>query len=118
MWVNGFTFFICAWALSFLPKIEDKLHEEHLHITLKIIRQDFIKVWAFIKKKPNLLLFFIIYTLSLMIAFSLQLSALILIATLLILLPQHRQHSPNHRQQFFPEAESLNGRQIVLHLPG
>ena len=72
MWVNGFTFFICAWALSFLPKIEDKLHEEHLHITLKVIQQDFRQVWAFIKKKPNLLLFFIIYTLSLMIAFSLD----------------------------------------------
>ena len=41
-------------------------------ITLSMIRSDFQYVWQFIKNKTVLLTFFIVYTVALMIAYSLD----------------------------------------------
>ncbi len=72
MWINGFTFFVCAWAISSLPTIATEEVEGRGRLTLKIIRRDFRQVWTFIRKHPRLLMFFLLYTVALMIAFALD----------------------------------------------
>ncbi|MGM9951003.1 MAG: MFS transporter, partial [Lysinibacillus sp.] len=72
MWINGLTFFVCAWAIASLPTIATEEVEGRVRLTWKIIRQDFIQVWYFIRKQPQLLMFFSLYTVALMIAFALD----------------------------------------------
>ena len=72
IWFNGLTFFLCAWLMWLLPNIEEKNESTNSIITLSIIRSDFQYVWQFIKSKTVLLTFFIVYTVALMIAYSLD----------------------------------------------
>ncbi|MEK4425287.1 MFS transporter [Solibacillus sp. FSL K6-1523] len=72
MWVNGFTFFACAWAISFLPTIAEDDAMMRQMITLQMIRADFQQVWVFIQKRPALFKFIAVYTIALMIAFALD----------------------------------------------
>ena len=72
MWINGLTFFVCAWAIATLPAIATGEMEERGRLTLKVIRRDFMQVWTFIRKQPQLLMFFSLYTIALMIAFALD----------------------------------------------
>lgn len=72
MWMNGFTFFVCACAIALLPRIENEVNEERGPLTFSMIHHDFIQVWAYSRKHLNLLAFLAIYTIALMIAFSLD----------------------------------------------
>ena len=72
IWFNGLTFFLCAWLMWLLPNIEEKSASTKSMITLSMIRSDFQYVWQFIKNKTVLLTFFIVYTVALMIAYSLD----------------------------------------------
>lgn len=72
MWVNALTFFVCAFAIASLPKIENEAMEKRSRLTFSVIRYDFTQVWAFIRKQPKLLTFFAIYTTGLMVAFALD----------------------------------------------
>ncbi|MEG0473821.1 MAG: MFS transporter [Solibacillus sp.] len=72
MWVNGFTFFACAWAISLLPTIAEDEAMKRQIITWQMIRSDFQQVWAFIHTRPELFKFLTVYTTALMIAFALD----------------------------------------------
>ncbi|MCG7345485.1 MFS transporter [Sporosarcina sp. ACRSL] len=72
MWVNGLTFFVCAWAIASLPKIENEVTEKSSRLTFRVIRDDFSQVWSYIRKKPKLLTFFVVYMIALMVAFALD----------------------------------------------
>lgn len=72
MWINGLTFFVCAWAIASLPHVENEGVKGSKRVTLKVIRSDFGQVWAFIREQPKLLNFFAVYTTALMIAFALD----------------------------------------------
>ncbi|KGR79436.1 MFS transporter [Ureibacillus manganicus] len=72
MWINGFSFFICALALSFLPNIETNQSKARQVITLGILRTDFLYVLRFILENRLLQTFFIVYSLALMIAHALD----------------------------------------------
>ncbi|WP_332645285.1 MFS transporter [Lysinibacillus sp. 54212] len=72
MWINGLTFFVCAWAIASLPYVEDEGVKRRERVTFKVIRSDFGHVWAFIREQPKLLTFFAVYTTALMIAFALD----------------------------------------------
>ncbi|MEK4628426.1 MAG: MFS transporter [Solibacillus sp.] len=72
MWINGVTFFLCAWLLSLLPNIETTYNKTRSIVTLTMIRHDFYTVWQFIKKHPALRTFIMLYSVTLMIAYSLD----------------------------------------------
>lgn len=72
MWVNACTFFICAWAIASLPRIENEVIGESGRLTIGVIRDDFSQVWNYIRKKPHLLTFFALYIPALMLAFALD----------------------------------------------
>ncbi|MEG0439293.1 MAG: MFS transporter [Solibacillus sp.] len=72
MWVNGFTFFACAWAISLLPTIAEDNAMKRQMISWQMIRTDFQQVWAFIQNRPALFIFLTVYTSALMIAFALD----------------------------------------------
>lgn len=72
MWVNAFTFFVCAWAIALLPRIENEVSGESDRFTIGVIRSDFSQVWNYIRKKPHLLTFFALYIPALMLAFALD----------------------------------------------
>ncbi|MBD7985656.1 MFS transporter [Sporosarcina sp. Sa2YVA2] len=72
MWVNAFTFFVCAWAIASLPRIENEVSGESDRFTIGVIRSDFSQVWNYIRKKPHLLTFFALYIPALMLAFALD----------------------------------------------
>ncbi|MDN4494670.1 MFS transporter [Ureibacillus aquaedulcis] len=72
MWINGFTFFVCAWAISLLPKVQNEVVDARNRLTVSMIHHDFKQVWAYSRKNPKLLTFLIIYITALMIAFALD----------------------------------------------
>ena len=72
MWVNGFALFFCAWMMYLLPNVEDKIEKARELVTFAMIRSDFQTVWQFIKNKASILKFFLLYSVTLMIAFSLD----------------------------------------------
>lgn len=72
MWVNGFALFFCAWMMYLLPNVKDKIEKARELVTLSMIRSDFQMVWQFIKNKASILKFFLLYSVTLMIAFSLD----------------------------------------------
>ncbi|MCM3317126.1 MFS transporter [Rummeliibacillus stabekisii] len=72
MWINGISFFICAWLIFLLPNTEHVRDEERERITVHLIWKDFKHVWEYCRKKLPYLLFFIFYSLALMIAFALD----------------------------------------------
>lgn len=72
MWTNGITFFLCAWVLSYLPNVEDKVLKTPSFITPTMIRADLLHVWHFIQKNPTLRTFFIVFNTALMIAYALD----------------------------------------------
>ncbi|MGG0667091.1 MFS transporter [Lederbergia citrisecunda] len=72
MWANAFTFFVCAWAIASLPNIKNEVTEKSSRLTFNVIRDDFSQVWAYIRGKPKLLIFFAVYLTALMFAFALD----------------------------------------------
>jgi MFS family permease len=72
MWLNGVTFFLCAWLLSLLPNIEVPYSKTRTFVSPAMIRQDFQTVWQFIQKLPALRTFILLYSVTLMIAYSLD----------------------------------------------
>lgn len=72
MWINGFTFFVCAWAIFLLPKVKNEVADARNRLTVSMIRHDFMQVWAYSRKNPILLTFLAVYTTALMIAFALD----------------------------------------------
>lgn len=72
MWINGLSFFVCAWLIFLLPNTEHVRDEERERITVHLIWKDFKHVWEYCRKKLPYLLFFIFYSLALMIAFALD----------------------------------------------
>ncbi|MGE7604669.1 MFS transporter [Peribacillus sp. NPDC097675] len=72
MWMNGLTFFVCAWAIASLPDIENEVTDRRSRLSFSVIRDDFSQVWSFIRKKPKLLTFFAVYITALMVAFALD----------------------------------------------
>lgn len=72
MWVNGLSFFVCAWLIFLLPNTEHVTDEERERITVHLIWEDLKHVWVYCREKLYYLIFFIIYSFALMIAFSLD----------------------------------------------
>lgn len=72
MWVNGLTFFVCAWAISLLPTVTNDVVDRRSRLTVGMIRHDFNQVWTYSRNHPVLLTFLAIYTTALMIAFALD----------------------------------------------
>ncbi|QCR32335.1 MFS transporter [Lysinibacillus sp. SGAir0095] len=72
MWINSFTFFVCALAISLLPNFEDVKNEKREVIKFRIILGDFKIIWSYIRQQRVLLYFLVIYNFTLMIAFALD----------------------------------------------
>lgn len=72
MWINGVTFFICALLMALLPKVENSTENKREIITFNVIRADFKQVWLYVKLRPALFQFLLVYTITLMIAYSLD----------------------------------------------
>jgi len=72
IWINSVTFFVCAWVISRLPKIEEEVGDKRIVLTLSIIITDFKVVWTFIQQQRDFLKFFMSYQIALMVAFALD----------------------------------------------
>ncbi|MDI7743582.1 MFS transporter [Lysinibacillus fusiformis] len=72
MWINGFTFFVCASAIASLPKVDNEIAGKRGSLTFNLIYRDFSQVWAYSRSQSQFLVFLIIYTIALMMAFALD----------------------------------------------
>jgi len=72
MWINGVTFFICAYLLYLLPSDNKVDTNQFSKITLLTIKEDWIFTTEYAKKLSCFTLLLVIYSISLMIAFALD----------------------------------------------
>lgn len=72
MWVNGVTFFICAYLLSLLPSENKTNTSQSSKITLLTIKEDWQMTITYAKKLHNFTRLIVIYSIALMIAFALD----------------------------------------------
>lgn len=72
MWINGAMLLFSASMMYLLPNMEDKSSGKSTVLTPAVIRDDFYMVWNFISKRKTLLQFFLLYSVALMICFSLD----------------------------------------------
>lgn len=72
MWMNGVTFFICAYLISLLPPEKTTHTNQSLKITLLTIKEDWQMTIAYAKKLHSFTRLLVIYSIALMIAFALD----------------------------------------------
>ncbi|KGR77949.1 MFS transporter [Ureibacillus sinduriensis] len=72
MWVNGVTFFVCAYLLSLLPSENKKNTSQSLKISLLTIKEDWQMILTYSKKLHSFTQLIVIYSIALMIAFALD----------------------------------------------
>lgn len=72
IWFNALTFFICAIVISKLPEVEDHKEMNRQMITLKMLKEDYRVVYAFIKSDRVFTKVFIYFQSALMVAFALD----------------------------------------------
>lgn len=72
MWLNGITFFICAALLSRLPHDAQEKENCSARLTVQTIKADWRLTIAYSQQRPSFTLFLIVYSVALMLAFSLD----------------------------------------------
>ncbi|WP_128895688.1 MFS transporter [Longirhabdus pacifica] len=72
IFINAITFFICACIIYFLPNIEKDEHRMKVSIHMKTILEDWSVVLRFAKKATFFITVYILFQLSMLIAFALD----------------------------------------------
>ncbi|MGE7925932.1 MFS transporter [Viridibacillus arvi] len=72
IWVNSVTFFVCALAIWFLPKLEKANKEKREPIKIKILKEDFLIIWSFIKNNRVFFNIYIIFQIMILMVYSLD----------------------------------------------
>lgn len=72
IWINSFTFFVCALAIYLLPNVDENIENKRQRITWKMLKSDFIAVWTYARSTPIFMQVFLIYQMTLMMAFALD----------------------------------------------
>ena len=72
IWMNSVTFFVCAFIISRLPHIEEHTKIKRNPLTFGIVRTDFLEVWNFFKSDRSFTSVYIVFQMTLMIAFALD----------------------------------------------
>lgn len=72
IWVNSFTFFVCALVLLYLPDVDERVEKVRQPLTFRMLKSDFLTVFQFAKHRRRFITIYLVYQLALMIAFSLD----------------------------------------------
>lgn len=72
IWVNSFTFLICALTIFFLPNVGDGEDDLRPRVTWQMFKNDYITVVSFIRQNYLFMSIYILYQCTLMIAFALD----------------------------------------------
>lgn len=72
MWVNGVTFFICAYLLSLLPSENKMPTNQSTKVTLLTIKEDWQMTLTYAKELHSFTRLIVMYSIALMIAFALD----------------------------------------------
>ncbi|MEO4054667.1 MFS transporter [Solibacillus sp. CAU 1738] len=72
IWVNSFTFFVCALAIYYLPNVDEQVEEKRQSITWQVLKADFKVVTAFARTNRMFIKIFLLFQCTLMIAFALD----------------------------------------------
>ncbi len=72
IWVNSFTFFVCALIIFYLPDVEEKVENVREPLSLNMLKADFLTVLQFARQESGFITIYLVYQLTLMIAFALD----------------------------------------------
>lgn len=72
IWVNSFTFFVCALAIWRLPNLEASIEYKKEPIKIKMLKEDFRLVWSFIQNSGNFFKIYVIYQIMILLVYSLD----------------------------------------------
>ncbi|MFC7686585.1 MFS transporter [Ureibacillus sp. GCM10028918] len=72
IWINSFSFFICALAISRLPNLEANNPQTLKHINFKIIKDDLKITFSFIKTNTVFFKVFVVFQITQMLLFALD----------------------------------------------
>ncbi|WP_413367820.1 MFS transporter [Lysinibacillus sp. 3P01SB] len=72
IWVNSFTFFVCALIIFYLPDVDEKVENVREPLSLNMLKADFLTVMQFARQESGFITIYLVYQLALMIAFALD----------------------------------------------
>lgn len=72
IWVNSFTFFVCALIIFYLPDVDEKVENMREPLSLNMLKADFLTVLQFARQESGFITIYLVYQLTLMIAFALD----------------------------------------------
>lgn len=72
IWVNSFTFFVCALIIFYLPNVDEKVENVREPLSLNMLKADFLTVVQFARQESGFITIYLVYQLALMIAFALD----------------------------------------------
>lgn len=72
IWVNSFTFFVCALIIFYLPDVEEKVENVREPLSLNMLKADFLTILQFARQESGFITIYLVYQLTLMIAFALD----------------------------------------------
>ena len=72
IWINSFTFFVCALVISYLPDVDEQSEKVREPLSFRMLKEDFLTVFQFARHEHRFITIYIVYQLALMIAFSLD----------------------------------------------
>ncbi|EON74136.1 MFS transporter [Lysinibacillus sphaericus] len=72
IWINSFTFFVCAFVIYSLPDVDDTAETLQQRVTWRMLKSDYLAVVFFIRKNGLFLKIYLLFQCSLMIAFALD----------------------------------------------
>lgn len=72
IWVNSFTFFVCALIIFYLPDVDEKVENVREPLSLNMLKADFLTVVQFARQESGFITIYLVYQLALMIAFALD----------------------------------------------
>lgn len=72
IWVNSFTFFVCALIIFYLPDVDEKVENVREPLSLNMLKADFLTVLQFARQESGFITIYLVYQLALMIAFALD----------------------------------------------
>lgn len=72
IWVNSFTFFVCALVIFYLPDVDEQVEKLREPLSFSMLRADFLTVFQFAQRERCFITIYVVYQLALMIAYSLD----------------------------------------------
>lgn len=72
IWINSFTFFVCALIIFYLPDVDERVESVREPLSFRMLKDDFLTVVRFARSAHRFITIYLVYQLALMIAYSLD----------------------------------------------